>query len=553
MRRLAVALLAGAWLTAGAARAETRPLAAVLDELYATRLVPDAAGVPVVAVGLMDGRDEVRLRAADAGALVMTGYGADGTSFVHAFEAGRTVVIRRTAGSPAGLRYHTVVEAVPHDDRSTLAARIRAWKARGVAVAPLRLGTVQGLGRRVVSTKRYLLSAGVFADEGAAKARAAELAAAFDIEPDVHEELMVRPTAALTAAPDDATAAARSSVGYAAFAAVGGGPVVVENVKWDDGFWRGPAETRAYRGEIYITADRAGRLLAGNRVSIEDLVRGTVPAETILSAAPPAAVRAQAVAARNEVLSNLGTHHTADAYALCSTQRCQVYAGTKLEDPRADAAVAATRGEFLFVGDDLVPARYSAHAGGFTENNDNVWNTAAEPALRGRFDGPDNPFGEALDEAELAAFLDDGPPLWADRVEVNKKRRRWRVTYTADEVSAFVAARKNVGRVLALTVNERGVSGRVVRMTVRGEAGSFTVLRELPVRRLFGNLGSALFAVETAGPAERPDTFTFRGAGWGHGVGMCQTGAMGMAAAGRSHGEILAWYYRGARVERVYD
>src|SRR6202000_564806 len=108
----------------------------------------------------------------------------------------------------------------------------------------------------------------------------------------------------------------------------------------------GGREARRYFGRVYVTVDRSGKLAVVNAVPEDKLLAGLVRAE-MLPSAPPEALKAQAIAARNELLAKLGTRHLTDPYRLCSTQHCQVYAGAGHEDARATAAVQATRGLLL--------------------------------------------------------------------------------------------------------------------------------------------------------------------------------------------------------------
>lgn len=105
-----------------------------------------------------------------------------------------------------------------------------------------------------------------------------------------------------------------------------------------------------------------------------------------------------------------------------------------------------------------------------------------------------------------------------------------------------------VGAVDTLAVLRRGASGRAVSLRVEGERGSATVHGELRIRRLLGDLPSAMFVVTAT-----PEGWTFRGGGWGHGVGMCQWGAIGRAAAGQDHRRILGAYFSGAAIFRMYE
>jgi SpoIID/LytB domain protein len=111
----------------------------------------------------------------------------------------------------------------------------------------------------------------------------------------------------------------------------------------------------------------------------------------------------------------------------------------------------------------------------------------------------------------------------------------------------------SVGEVVDLRPLERGASGRIARLEVVGTLATTTLSRELVIRRALGDLPSSAFMVERlADAAGRAVAFVLWGAGWGHGVGMCQVGAAGMAAAGRDYREILAKYYQGAKIQTLY-
>ena len=147
-------------------------------------------------------------------------------------------------------------------------------------------------------------------------------------------------------------------------------------------------EDRRYWGSVYVTLDHDGSLLAANAVSEDKLLAGLVPAE-MYPDAPPAALEAQAIAARTELLQKIGRRNLTDPFLLCSTQQCQVYAGAGKEDPRTTTAVEQTRGMVLLRdGGGIVDIRYSASCGGHTEDNDAIWGGEPDPSLRGRADDP---------------------------------------------------------------------------------------------------------------------------------------------------------------------
>jgi SpoIID/LytB domain protein len=203
-------------------------------------------------------------------------------------------------------------------------------------------------------------------------------------------------------------------------------------------------------------------------------------------------------------------------------------------------------------GGGLVDTRYSASAGGRTEDNDAIWGGAPDPSLRGRVDTADRALAErfaVIDDRNIEAFLAIAPAkMWSGASRWGLKHFRWTVEVGARELSAHVArVYPAVGTVTGLEVVRRGRSGRVQALRVIGDRSTVIAEGDLHLRRLLGGLKSTLFVVAPAGKG-----FRFRGAGFGHGVGMDQVGAIGMAEAGKSHAEILGHYYRGTHLHRLY-
>jgi SpoIID/LytB domain protein len=264
--------------------------------------------------------------------------------------------------------------------------------------------------------------------------------------------------------------------------------------------------------------------------------------------APPAALAAQAIAARTELLQKIGRRNLTDPFLLCSTQQCQVYAGAGKEDPRTTKAIEATRGIVLLRdGGGLVDIRYSASCGGHGEDNDAIWGGDPDPSLRGRVDDAKGGMSRVTD-ANLDAFLDGGGDAWCAKGKLGQGRFRWTERLRADDLTARIASEfPEVGRIKSLTPKQRGVSGRIGVLAIKGDKGSVDVAGDLKIRRLLGGLKSTLFKVEREG-----DSFVFHGAGFGHGVGMCQMGAIGMATAGKSYKDILGHYYRGTHLHKLY-
>jgi len=319
-----------------------------------------------------------------------------------------------------------------------------------------------------------------------------------------------------------------------------------------------------YAGHLYAASDPDGRLSLINAVSAERLLSGLVPAEMFASA-PAEALKAQAVTARGAIFAKLGQRHFDVPFHLCAEQHCQVYRGVEREDPRTDAAISATRGRLAVrprprpeAPLQLVPSVYSSTCGGFTENNEVIWDQTPRPSLRARLDGDPtdpalHPFADGLDGDNIRAFLESTPPTHDARSSMVKADKyRWRRRIDASELNAMVAE-LGVGRVERLEILGRGPGGRVTGVRIHGEKRAADVLRELPVRRRFGGLNSGMFVIDQErDPSGRLLAVEFVGGGWGHGSGMCQIGAIGRAEKGHSFEEILAHYYGGATVEQLY-
>ena len=180
-----------------------------------------------------------------------------------------------------------------------------------------------------------------------------------------------------------------------------------------------------------------------------------------------------------------------------------------------------------------------------------MWEGKPNPVLRGVFDGAKSsapwPAGKVPTLKQLARFLDNPPKTYSGSTTKGRKVYRWVKTFSRQEMDRLVNAQHAIGSVVAIQVLDRGVSGRAKRVLFKGQDGEILIKGELTLRRLLGNLRSSMFIVTTLN-----DRWFFKGGGWGHGVGMCQYGAIGMAEAGKSARNILAKYFSGTKVRRVY-
>lgn len=344
--------------------------------------------------------------------------------------------------------------------------------------------------------------------------------------------------------------------------------ITLYGVKIGSGFqWESMAD-RTYKGIIEIRVGNDARLCAISEIPIDRYLRGVVPAE-MPAGYPLEALKCQAVSARSEVLAKLGTKHINDPYDFCANVHCQVYSGTTNEAESTDQAVNSTRGEVLYYEDRICDAVYSAVCGGHTEHKHNVWNPPEEPYLKGIYDTKADPKHlPKLDlsrEKDVRKWIEDRPDVFCslnrenlpDILAYSKKYFRWEVSYARKELEEIIKKRtgEDIGTLYDIIPLRRGVSGRLIEIEILGSRKNLRIKKELDIRRALSPtyLRSACFVIDIEmGEIGTPMAFTFRGAGWGHGVGMCQIGAAVMALDGYDYKEILAHYYRGTEIRNAY-
>lgn len=259
-------------------------------------------------------------------------------------------------------------------------------------------------------------------------------------------------------------------------------------------------------------------------------------------------------------------------FDVCADDHCQRFQGvTKIITDAAFSAVEQTNGIVLLSGGSVCDARYSKCCGGLTESFENVWEPVKHPYLMSVVDykfEPENFNLNFSDEANSEKWIKGNPPAFCntkDRkilshilVDYDRETKdffRWKVEYTQDELSSIIKEKSGIdfGNILDLVPVERGESSRLVKLKIVGTSKTLTVGKELEIRRLLSktHLYSSAFIVKKTGKGV-PEKFTLYGAGWGHGVGMCQIGAAVMAEMGYNFDEILLHYFKNSELKKIY-
>lgn len=325
-------------------------------------------------------------------------------------------------------------------------------------------------------------------------------------------------------------------------------PLTVRTDRADD-FVR--FNTKRYRGMLRLhPADDKSTVLVVNAVNVEEYLRGVVPLEIGSGriATEQAAVEAQAVAARSYTYVRLAAAGGRAArhafYDVIAGTTDQVYGGADAERPFGDAAVASTAGLVLWFGGRTVDAPYSASCGGETASADEVWRTGAQAYLRrvsDRIAGTDRYYCDIAPRFAWTRTLESS--------ELDAGVRQYLRSYVTVPASG-------AGHVTAVTVEARSVGGRVAALRIDTDAGRFT-LRGNDVRYVLRApgaeiLNSTYFTVESeTGAGGTLRRLVIRGNGYGHGIGMCQWGAIGRARAGQDFRTILRTYYPGTEIGPV--
>jgi stage II sporulation protein D len=333
---------------------------------------------------------------------------------------------------------------------------------------------------------------------------------------------------------------------------------------------------KPYRGAIELVRGAKSEITAVNIIALEDYLYGVVPME-LQASSPAEALKAQAVASRTYAVNMIGKHG-AEGFDMCRTDSCQVYGGYEAEDARATRAVDDTRGKVVLYKGSIAEVYFFSSSGGYTANVSHVWNSVRE-----------YPYLTAVEDNYESG---------------DSKNYEWETVYTAAELKTKLASNGvNIGNITGVAVTKAAEGGRVIELTITGADG-VKVFTNGSCRTFLGNLHSQVYtvyandannqtgaggrtyasagadgtigntisggcaaigaggvtavikgnggtAVSAGGYTGLPAcgaVFRFAGRGWGHGVGMSQEGAKGMAYAGFSYIDILIHYFPGCTI-----
>ena len=258
-------------------------------------------------------------------------------------------------------------------------------------------------------------------------------------------------------------------------------------------------------------------------------------------------------------------------FDVCADDHCQRYQGTTKETScNAIEAVKATKGKILMSEGEICDARFSKCCGGITEEYQYCWEDAPKSYLSAVKDNKQGISPDLRNEAEAQRWIETTPDAFCNtsdkeilsQVLNNYDQEtadfyRWETVLTQEILQQLLQEKLgiNVGAIKDLLPLERGRSGRICRLQIVGTKQTFIIGKELEIRRALSqtHLYSSAFTVHKESVIDEiPKAFILRGAGWGHGVGLCQIGAAVMGEQGYTHTDILLHYYRGAEIKQIY-
>ena len=356
-------------------------------------------------------------------------------------------------------------------------------------------------------------------------------------------------------------------------------------------------EDQRFSGALHLIVEN-GRLTAVNVLPVEDYLLSVISSEMSATASLEL-LKAHAVISRSWLLAQIDknkriTEEHEDYKAceeggedemikcydredhvnfdVCADDHCQRYQGiTRQSTERVRDAIKATWGEVLTYGGELCDARFSKCCGGVYEEFENCWEPKHYDYLEARRDGEDEMnFPDLTKEAAAEEWILTSPKAFCNTTDkqilsqvLNNYDQettdfyRWTVEYTQEELAALILKRSGVdyGQILDLQPVARGTSGRLYKLKIVGTKKTLTIGKELEIRRTLSpsHLYSSAFIVERHDVTDGvPGKFVLRGAGWGHGVGLCQIGAAVMGEKGHNYKEILLHYFINANITTLY-
>lgn len=429
-------------------------------------------------------------------------------------------------------------------------------KKQNIPAEALHVGEVLQLEEKIIDNREYWIVTGNFENAAAAQK---QQAAFYDFEdqtpvaiplvpPDGEILLDADPLGAVVrVVPDD----------------LHNSRITVANVRVGIEFHWDHREEQDYSGIVEIRFNNDGKMQVINELAIEDYLT-SVNSSEMTPDCPMGLLKAQTIAARSTIFATMGKHHFGQAFHLCADDHCQCYRGTRYVQETSARAVNECLGETLFHNNRVCDARYAKSCGGVMESFEHVWENIKVPYLISGIDGEFDLDYPLYSEEKARAYIDANPDVYCNTdkyklpkmLEFSNHLFRWKIEYTREELEEIIAEKtgEDIGELQDIVPLERGESGRLKYINIVGSKKKLRIGKELAIRRVLSknHVYSSCFYVEKTVDRGRLTHITLVGAGWGHGVGLCQVGATIMAQKDFSYQEILAHYFKNSSLIKIY-
>lgn len=323
-------------------------------------------------------------------------------------------------------------------------------------------------------------------------------------------------------------------------------------------------------GTIHVKAFN-DRLILINKVSLEQYVMCVATSE-MSAQCPDALIEAQTITARSWILANVEQKHIALGMDVCNDDCCQRYQGTTFLSSQSITGALNTSGRVIIHDNKICDARYSKSCGGMTESFENIWDGLKHEYLKVRSDAAVSFKRNLTVEKIFLGWLEEEPDVFCNTKTVPVKNLkvylgsvdeegdyfRWKAHLSHEEIIRALNkyAGLNAGKILNFNVLNRADSGRITKLEIgyidhEHKMKTFIINSEYSVRRFLSEnfLYSSAFSITAH---DGNNDFTLHGAGWGHGVGLCQIGALCMALKGYKTEEIMQHYFPGSTLQKIY-
>jgi SpoIID/LytB domain protein len=373
------------------------------------------------------------------------------------------------------------------------------------------------------------------------------------------------------------------------FTPMNGGKFILRDVVFGINFHWERKEDETFEGRLRLSARNDGTITAINEISVEHYLASVISSE-MSATAPEELLKAHAITSRSWLVAMLEMkkkfstvgipsqrsfqteegivrwydREDHDIFDVCADDHCQRYQGiSKIISAAAQKAVDDTRGLFLVYDNEICDARFYKACGGMTEQFENAWADTPFPYLHS-VSCSATAYSPVTSEQTAEQWIASSPKAFCNTSDGNILRQilpsfdqettdffRWKVEYGVQELSDLIKNRSTIdfGEVQELIPLRRGPSGRITQLKIVGTKKTLTVGKELEIRRWLSksHLYSSAFIV-----SKENGRFILTGAGWGHGVGLCQIGAAVMAVEGWKAEEIVKHYFSGAGLKKLY-